>query len=117
MKTIEILTGLKGLFSSKRKWIKRALTNGHGSYCLVGGICKLKNGHARFSKPEDETDVAKVARALRITPVDTGSGPQQALWNGLVDFNNDENTTYEKMMARLDKAIERVQSRYGHKAS
>ena|SRR5579863_1834419 len=114
MKTAEIIEKLIELFDGPDKWTKNKLSDSRGTrFCVLGGIGKVCNGEPWGV---EDTDVHKVARALRIKPSDNESYGDDELWNGLVEWNNSPETTYEKFMARLRQGLERAQSRYGHRA-
>ena len=129
LETLEALTGLKQLINGPDKFVKHHLYEERGeimAYCVVGGIRKLCSGSPVAPLPRKEwagveNTIAKVARAMRITPKQHACPPSRGraqiynLWWALVNFNNAPETTYEKLTARIDKAIRRVQSRYGHK--
>jgi hypothetical protein len=114
MTTLECLTRLKRLFSSSNKWTKGLLISGTSTnpigYCILGGMGKVTSGNWQRIEDNDNL-IDKVTRALRLK---TGKFPGYRA--PLVKWNNDPNLTFEKFIARIDRAIARCQTRYGHRS-
>ena len=119
--TVDILEGLEKIFSDPKRWIKYDLAKkgfegqtslpgcNFGQVCVLGGINYLVNGDP-FEWASDETR-KRIGHALNFKSY----GPDvEDIHEEIVDWNNADDTSYEKFITRIRKALARAKAKRKH---
>ena len=108
MTTLQLLKEVKKLLNSPARWVKfeleKTASDGKQSYCLVGALGKIiKNDSRAYDQILKES--GKFARAINLKGLNDSN-----LQYALVDYNNRESLKYSGMIARINRAIKRLES-------